>query len=306
MVKNVIYSIGLLGSILLSNLAFAKEPLLVLDALNSSQLPANFRTSSDFLPTQTNLSLEGLANLHEIGSAQFSEQELMAVLEKIASPVTIIDLRQELHGFINGSAISWYGLRNWTNLGKTPEEVEQDQQQRLAALEKQNAITISKISDKNSDGVITKTAPINLNVQNVMSEAGLTYQHELNYKRIYVTDGWPPSTEQINQFVQFVQTVPKEMWLYFHCRAGKGRTTTFMVMYDMLKNAKKVSFNDILQRQALLGGNELLELPEKNSYKYSLANNRIEFLKKFYNYCLTNKDNHQTPFSVWEKNNSIY
>ena len=304
MIKNIIYRIGLLSSILLSNLAFAKGPLLVLDALNASQLPANFRSSSDPFPTQTNLSQEGLASLHEIGSAQFSERELIAVIEKINAPITIIDLRQESHGFIDGNAISWYGLRDWANLGKTPEEVEQDQQQRLASLEKQNIITISKISDKNSDGAITKTIPIKLDIHHVMSEAGLIYQHQLNYARIYVTDGWPPSTEQIEQFVKFVQALPKDMWLYFHCRAGKGRTTTFMVMYDMLKNAKKVSFNDILQRQALLGGNSLLNLPEQDSYKYSLANKRIEFLKKFYNYCLSNKDNYQTLFSVWEKNNS--
>ncbi|WP_186645964.1 hypothetical protein [Fluviispira vulneris] len=23
------------------------------------------------------------------------------------------------------------------------------------------------------------------------------------------------------------------MWLHFYCHAGKGRTTTFLVMYDM-------------------------------------------------------------------------
>lgn len=281
------------------NNVYAKQPLLVIDALNVPELPANFRTTTMHLPADANLSEQGLAELNAIGSAQFSQQGLSEVINVIHGPITIIDLRQESHGFVDGNAVSWYASRDWANIDKTPAEVEQDQQQRLAELTKQTTVTLNKITNKNTDGQVVSFKSTTFNVKDVMSEAEMAKTLNLGYVRLYITDGWIPDANQVDRFVALVKTLPKDGWLYFHCRAGKGRTTSFMSMYDMMRNAKQVSFDTIIQRQFRLGGINLAKMPTTDSYKYPLEVKRIHFLQDFYDYCRTNQDGFNTPFSKW-------
>lgn len=288
----------------MNNVYAHHAPLLVLDSLNKAQLPMNFRASSKLFATETTVSKQGLAELQVMGSSQFSEKELKTIMEKINAPILIMDLRQESHGFVDGNAISWYAPRDWGNLDKTPEQVERNQQQRLNKLKQHREITLNQITDKNNEGQIVKTVPLKIKIQNVMSEQTLAEFNHVQYKRLYVTDGWAPDSEQVDQFIKTVRTLPSNTWVYFHCRAGKGRTTTFMAMYDMLRNAKQISFSDIMQRQALLGGKELVKLPPQSSYKFSLAVKRVEFLAKFYDYCLNNHNDYRESFSAWEKTGS--
>lgn len=299
-------SILLLMGLLLTTTVWATAaPILVIDAVNQLGLPNNFRTASDALPTGVTVNTQGLANLHAMGSAQFSEDGLVAVIDKIQAPIIVVDLRQESHGFMDGNAISWYATRDWANLGKTPGQVEAVQQKLLDGLAQKETVTLNKITDRNNEGQVTRVAPTVFDVDNVMSEFALTKLHQVGYTRIYVTDRLAPTTPQVDRFVQLVRSVPASTWLYFHCRAGKGRTTTFMVLYDMMRNAKQVSFEDILQRQHLLGGLYLGKLPEQTSYKYTLNVQRLEFLKNFYQYCRTNQDNFATSWSEWKTVNHI-
>ncbi len=89
------------------------------------------------------------------------------------------------------------------------------------------------------------------------------------YQRFYIEDFHGPDQASVVKFVNFAKTIPDNTWLYFHCRAGRGRTTTFMSMYDMMKNAKQVTFDEIMDRQLALGGADLRDLPEGN-FKYPM------------------------------------
>ena len=73
-----------------------------------------------------------------------------------------------------------------------------------------------------------------------------------------------------------------------HCPAGRGRTTTFLAMYDMMRNAVNVSFDDILARQAMIGGKDLTEPFAIGDWRYEHHFERLQFLMDFYNYCLEN------------------
>ena len=55
------------------------------------------------------------------------------MLLKATGPVTVFDLRQEDHGFINGEPVSWYATNNWANVGKTQSEIVAEETARLAA-----------------------------------------------------------------------------------------------------------------------------------------------------------------------------
>lgn len=122
----------------------------------------------------------------------------------------------------------------------------------------------------------------------------------MSYIRIPVTDKEKPSDDMVDYFVQFVQSLPQNTWVHFHCEEGLGRTTTFMAMYDIMKNAKKVNLEDIMNRQVLIGGQDLLDNKINTSTN---AKERAEFIKKFYEYSLQNNNNFKITWSQWLKTN---
>jgi protein-tyrosine phosphatase len=284
MLKKAIFSgfllLLVLGSVSSVALASADAPL-VFDAFNQCVLPKNFRATQDVRHLSKS-SARQLGALHAFGSAQFSEAQLQMALKKTLLPVVIIDLRQESHGFVNGNAVSWYGIHNWANAHKTAEDIEAEQEKKLNALINAKKIIIH-VFKKLPDG--TALSPICVDVHEALSEAELVRKYHLQYFRLYIADGQKPDDQQVDRFIQFVKSLPKNTVIYFHCRAGRGRTTMLMAMYDMMRNAKQASFKEIMRRQFLIGGKDLLQLPEKQSYKYPFAVNRKLFLERFYRYC---------------------
>ena len=123
------------------------------------------------------------------------------------------------------------------------------------------------------------------------------------YIRLPVTNYSKPDDKIVDGFIKLVTGLPKNIWYHFHCRAGRGRTTTFMSMLDMMYNADKVSSYDILKRQHLLGGVNLTAINTKYSKKLNLCiKERLAFLKEFYQYCLKNKKNRfKTSWADWKK-----
>ena len=85
------------------------------------------------------------------------------------------------------------------------------------------------------------------------------------------------------------ETMPKNGWAHFHCEAGRGRTTMFMVLYDMLRNANRVSLEDIARRQQLLGYDyDVLRPADPGDWKAPYTDDRIAFVRAFYNYSRSN------------------
>lgn len=77
-------------------------------------------------------------------------------------------------------------------------------------------------------------------------------------------------------FITFVNNQPENSWLHFHCKAGIGRTTTFMIMYDIMKNCNDVSLYDIITRQVILS-----KITEKDAAGFYLGEH-FDFLNSFY------------------------
>lgn len=275
-----------------------KSALLILDMRNVPSVPRNFRGTNKML---TDVNTTGLSDLHMVGSAQFSAESLKQVLSQLHTKrLTIFDLRQESHAFLDNNAVSWYASQNAANAYKSDAAIEREQWQLLAGLEQREEVKVYKVLGKNENENITFARPTDYTVRLVQSEEELAQEMHQRYQRLYVQDFHAPSDKQVDRFMQMVSALPKDGWVYFHCRAGVGRTTTFMVMYDMLRNAKKVSFDDIIKRQSLLGGKDLLEMPPKDNFKYPLAVERLDFLKRFYQYAHDNTDNFATKWSRYK------
>lgn len=284
----------------------SKVPVrLVLDVKNAPELPKHFRSSLNARPTLSQINWAGFSGLHIAGGAQFSAMSLQKILQQLGTKsLTVIDLREEPHGFLNGNAISWYGLKNAANAGLSKAQIESKQAQLLESAGENEQLTVQQVLKKEY-GVIQKTRPIEFAVHDTLSEEELVQEAHLNYHRLYVPDFEVAGDREIDEFIKLVAKLPPHKWVFFHCRAGVGRTSTFMVMYDMLANAKKVSFNDIIARQAAIGGKNFFHLPPEGSAKYTFHQARLDFLKQFYEYAHENDDHFRTLWSQWlRKKNS--
>ena len=249
---------------------------LVLDSQNYYDIPKHFRKSSDSLNMQSNkeINLSGLSRLNISGSQQFSEYNLPLVINSLETlfPITVVDLRQESHGFINGAPVSWANVKNDANIGLTRDQVLLDEYNKLNSI-KLN-VPMTYYNHKNITIVPTK----------VEDENYLVNSKLIRYIRITVTDGKIPKDDMVDYFIELVKLQPDNTWLHFHCKQGIGRTTTFMIMYDMIKNSKNVTADDIIKRQLLLANFDESHINSFNN------NERIKFLQNFYEYCRSNSD----------------
>src|SRR5690242_18896663 len=116
----------------------SEELLLILNApainpetkqiLEDQSLPRNWRSTLD--PYRKNdLGFEpsraGLDDLKASGSAEFSTKQFLKIRETLKGKrILVIDLRQEAHGFLDGYAVSWYGIDDAMNANKTLKQIE--------------------------------------------------------------------------------------------------------------------------------------------------------------------------------------
>lgn len=272
------------------SLSMAGDPPLVIDRIGSEAvISKNFRRG---------LSTE----MHASASGQFSADELQRLLEYIPrnnKDIWIIDLRQESHGFLNDIAVSWYGNLNSANLGKTPQQIYQEEQKMLRSLSLKDEVKLFHLQ-KCHDGEIKTSGCELVKPRLVLSEQELVTGLGANYERFYVLDHNRPDDHTVDAFVAFVSnSIDENSWLHFHCRGGKGRSSTFSAMYDMLLNAKQDNFATIMERQVSMGNKDLAEASNKTSkaWKQPQSKERYEFLQKFYQYAATDSPN--TKWSVW-------
>lgn len=264
-----------------------EQVYLSLDYENTDSLPHNFRKTTDLSNViKGGGNTTGLENLNISGSSQFTSLSFLNLKKNINTKNEFwdIDLRQESHGFINGNAVSWYGPGNKANAGLNYKEVIAKEAKQLSEIPFGKSITLD-----NGKHTLIPTV--------VENESKLVSSNNVKYLRIAVTDGDRPTDESVDQFVKFVTHLPNNYWLHFHCKEGIGRTTTFMSLFDMMKNSKNVSLDDIIKRQFLLGG--------FNLFKPGDENKRVLFLRNFYKYTKENNDNFKTTWNDWIKQNNI-
>jgi predicted protein tyrosine phosphatase len=286
------------------SVAATSEGLFVHNMDNDSILPRNFRTTKDSFPKHApkNLSRKGFDQLNISGSAQFSEKSFSHMIDTLqqSNPIYILDFREEYHGFLNGAAVSWYAMRNWENVGKSLKEIEKTEKSLLKQSLAQKDVILKRIVFKDiNDGEEYEAASIPFSIERVSTEKEMVKKYQAHYIRIPVTDHCLPADYSVDRFIEFVKKLPKKYWLHFHCAAGRGRTTTFMIMFDMMKNAKKLPFEEIVSRHHYIGGNNFLEKTEIEWKKKIIAIEKAPFLKKFYDYCRSNNDQFKTTWSLY-------
>lgn len=250
-----------------------KDVHIIQDSESISDLPQHFRKTNGIsdITKLKSVNLMGMDTLNISGSGQFTEFNLPLIQKEIGSDFSIIDvdLREESHGFINGIAISFANLKNNANQGLSYDDIIATENKNLDSIKINEPLTIF-----NTNKLIIPT--------NVKNENQLVTKNNISYIRIPVTDRGLPNDNMVKYFVDFVNNQPKNTWLHFHCKAGAGRTTTFMIMYDIIKNCNQVDLNDIIARQVLLS-----KIRSRNAADF-FTGKRYKFLKDFYNDCKNN------------------
>ena len=166
-------------------------PRLMIDFNNNGEFPNSFRKMSDKIyPTNNIPSIKGLDKLNASGSAEFTSNSLDIIKSSIGKKFVVVDLRQESHGFLNGSAISWLGLKNDLNKGLSQPEVVKKEDALLGSI-KLN----TPIKPFNSPG--------NIVANSVSNEETLVKSKDLDYIRFAVTDGESPTDDVVEDFVKY-------------------------------------------------------------------------------------------------------
>ena len=237
-------------------------------------------------------SADGLDSLNISGSAEFSEDQFRLLADDIRSlagerQVWIVDCRLESHGLLNGISVSWYGDHNWGNKGLTLAEAEAEERSRFSALPGKviTVYTAAKNAPEN---------PREIRVERWMTEQELIESEGFHYLRLAGNDHSWPEEEAVDAFIAFVeeidQTVGAEnVWLHFHCQAGKSRTGIFMAIYDMIRNPD-VSFEEIMLRQAMMGSSYFPYVDRESELAevYALRARRI---RQIYDYLHSDRSN---------------
>ena len=260
------------------------------ERMDRAALPDGFRTcrdefkrrsdipgyDPDFVPTR-----KGLDELKVSASSDFSAGELDAVIAEIRKvhdgPITVVDLRKETHGLLNGNHVSRFGKQNWDNIGLGREEI-------IAAEEAMIHATVGTQVEVGSTrpGGRTNT----LDVTSAQTEAELCASRGIGYFRLTVLDHCFSDPESIDEFIAFVRNLPEDTWLHVHCQGGVGRTNMYLVFYDFLRNPD-VPEKDVIYRHFNQGGNFMYykgDKPNEEAYKVPLAQEKAEMIPLVYKY----------------------
>jgi hypothetical protein len=282
-----------MGMMLCCSLALAAEPAPGVQVLKFDRvagvadMPDNFRTmQSEFKRAKGDAypSRAGLDKLRVSGSSSFAKNEFRKMLPKIpaaAKDIIVLDLRDESHGYINEHEVSWYSRYKTYNKGLDAASVEQRE---TALLHQAKAAGQVAIATQAKDKSSVMETPIQ--VASVMTEKEFVEAQGAGYYRIPMMDYSAPTRANIDQFVAFYKQLPPTAWIHAHCEAGVGRTTIMLSMLDMIHNAGQLSYDEIMTREVLLGGQDVRESAAgtKDAYKKANYPKRALFTQHFYDY----------------------
>lgn len=277
--KNItLMVISFISLFLLFTSLISSKPLCFTSKKNESIITID-STSSVGLPMR----LRDIPTLNISGSAQFTKDQLLNLKNYINKDnICIVDLRQESHGMINDLAISFLNPYKDLNNGFTTEQTIKAENSLLNKIKIGNTIQLYKHT-----GIFIK----DITVDFISNESQLVTEADMQYKRFAVKDNSAPTPDIVDEFVEFIKNKPDDIHLHFHCAAGKGRTTSFMVMYQAMKNNSNLTLEQLLSYQYNIGGVNLHD----NNIQYN-------FLEDFCNYVQKNKDsNYSISYSQWIK-----
>jgi len=269
----------------------AQSLTLILDAVGEGSTPGRFRSTGlipPFPQAAPGADLTGLDQLRASGSAQPTPEAFAQTVAGLAERVLVVDLREESHLFLDQRPVSLFGWRNWANQGLEAPAIEAAERALARDLTPRAYVDAARPLSKGDDGFIAESVTERLRFTRARTQPDVLAEIGLTSLRLPVTDHSPPEPRTVDAFLALLADLPPDAWLHLHCHAGEGRTTVFLALYDMLRNARRVAFEDIMARQVLLGGADLRRTSVRPAWKEPLYRQRASLMRRFYDYARRN------------------
>lgn len=238
--------------------------------------PQNFRTMQDSVLSMENINLKGLSELKASGGSAPVFRDLQKQLENIKLKKVVCDTRNQPYGYVKGIPSKYFCYHTKPGLRHLPRR-------------------------------LIYTGTINKNPEFFREEAEEAKEYGFDHIKISLGSRYSTPDENVDSFVEFVDNLPDDTWVHFHCDRGKGRTSMALAMFDTMQNAPVVSLEDIIKRQHLLGSENLfdVEVREGGSYTAEMLESRKKFLEEFYSFICQRKNGGYQRWSEWRHQRRI-
>lgn len=246
-----------------------------LDKTKSGDVPKNYRQYNAIIS----------------GSGQITRRQIAYLKNKMQNG-WIVDLRKEIHLFVDEDTSI-----NFLDATNNPLEVE-----------KKAAYSFNRANVKGIPGyrVLFKN-PITLNLVKtpykiryhmISTEGDSAQSYGLGYKRFTVTDHEHPAHQLVDDFIAWYRTLPPRTKIHFHCAGGKGRTNSFILMYQILNQRNNLTFEGHLAAIEVYSSVNLN--PDTRIPRQKTSADRYTFLRQFYGFVCDPKGyNANVKFSEW-------
>jgi hypothetical protein len=217
----------------------------------------HYRTTENVTINKSeNVNLRGVEKLRISGSNLIIFSDLKRKLSHITGPIYILDLTGNGHSYYKDYPTTFLGM-------KKPHP---------------GIVYLLRRF------IINGFAPLDLS--QVQKEHLVAEKNGFKHQYLSLERRGVPTPEMVDQLINFLKDLPKDAWIHLHCLAGKGRTTSVMVMIDILKNGRFVKLEDIVKRHHLMGGVDLFDTQvwENGTYTQEQLTRRKEFIVNFYQY----------------------
>ncbi len=238
---------------------------------------AKFRTMQDAIPSSENVDLTGLREIQASGGPSINFPDLKQKLAPIKKHIIIIDALRQYHGYIKEIPTTFFAYErhhpDWRHMVRR----------------------------------LIFTGTIRTCTESIVPESEMAKRYGFEYKKIMIDSKVLTPDESVDEFVAFVDNLPDNRWVHFHCRLGKGRTSMMLTMLDIMKNAPKVALNDIAKRQYLLGSENLFNTVARSggTYYSKTLTRRKQFIEDFYKFVCQRKGGGTQRWSDWHQQQNV-
>ena len=233
----------------------------------------NYRTMQDPLSSAEPVDLRGLRELPYVGGPLTPLSELQKRFEHVKEPKIIVDGVHGKYGYVDGIPDSYLAYRQESPSWK------------------------AYLWRLFYTGTLKSQPLLIVPGQEAAKRYGFAH------RSFSIGSKYLSRDEDIDEFVAFLDTLPENTSLYFHCIHGKGRTSMMLVMADIIKNAPKVALKDIVKRQYLLGSVDLFDTTSwtRSTYGTKMLKDRKKFIENFYDYICQRKSGKAQRWSEWNR-----
>lgn len=254
-------------------------------AQTSSQIPSKRQQK----PCCSSINLTGIENIKVHASGLVNFPHFLSTVKWDKDNLYVVNLLPEDTYYYNGRNLRWFGL------GYTPQDLGEElfTHRVMKSAYKTLLRTIYGVP-----APITKGMPNLKTEEEIVRGLGGNY-----YAPLKGNPNWLSDQSYMEGLIHFFETLPKDAVLYIHCAHGKGRTTTFLVLYDIFKNAKKVSLEDIVNRHYCLGRENILDtkVRKDGTWTGDSLKARRSLVERFHLYMSSSDGYGQQSWSQWNK-----